>query len=284
MKKTILLSVLLWSSLAVSAQYYEMFKDRWNVVGYGGYFMKQQNTNENGKYGGIYADYYFLKTLSGFSLGISGNATWMGFTQNLSKYEGKGVEVGSRVVFGYFDQYLSYTHQAFFGLSAGIKYSHDEGTGKVGGIYYMSQEDYLFYGSLDIDLLKAWGKHENLLPRTQLIINFQTPFRSDRAALWNDKPIVSEIWGKGYYEALLKQSIVSWPWSSDLKCDFKVTGLYHHERHGAFDSFGGGIEVSLHRQYKDDFLTVGLSDRYNGKNGGNTITFSATLNIAPMIK
>lgn len=284
MKKLILLFLLL-GSLTASAQYYAMFRDRWNVVGYGGYFLNQQNTNENGKYGGLYADYYFLKTLSGFNLGLSGNMTWLGFEQNLSKYQGKGVEVGGRIVAGYFDEFLSYTHQAFFGVSAGIKYSRDNGESTLGGVYSMEQTDWLFSGGLDIDFLKAWGKHENLFPRSQLIVDFQIPLQSGRGALWDGKPIVSEVWGKGYYELLFKQTIVSWPWSASLKCDFKVAGLYHHERHGNLDSYGGGIEVSLHRKYKDDFFSVGLSGRYNGPHCGNTITFtfSAKLNIGPLI-
>ena len=283
MKKLILFVVLLCGSLAASAQYYAMFKDRWNIVGYGGYFFNQQNINENGKYGGVYADYYFLKTLTGFNLGISANATWLGFTQNLSKYDGKGVEVGSRIVAGYFSEYFSYTHQAFFGVSAGIKYGRDEGESTLGGKFNMMQEDWSFFGSLDADFLKAWGKHENLFPRSQLILNFQAPFRSNREALWDEKPIVSEIWGKGYYEVIFKQTIVSWPWSNSFNCDFKLTGLYHHERHGTFDSFGGGIEVALHKKYKDDFITISLSDRYNGYSTGNTITWAAMFNLGPLI-
>ena len=135
--------------------------------------------------------------------------------------------------------------------------------------------------NLNFNLLSSWG---NFLPRTQIVVTGQKPMYSTKVSAWNRKEIASTIWDKTYFEVLARQSLANIKIirSSNLLLSPKLVGLYSYSLGNKETCFGLGGEVSLHRPFVDDFLTV--YGFYKIGAVKNIFVFGASLNIASLLR
>ncbi len=258
--KKLIVFLLATLALNVSAQ----FRDNVNVSLFAGGYAAQQNANNRGHWYGIYAEYMPIKTANGLNMGFCAVASQVGFKSNdtISSYEGSSTDFGAGLALGKYVEFLTSTHSGYFGSNLMIKSSQDIGEGvslqsdgKLGK-YTMQQKDVLLSGELNINLLKNFGFRENLLPRTQLRLTFQTPLKSQKSSFWNETPIKeSMLWNKAAYGAELKQSLVDIG-RFDLLLEPKLYGGYYHYKGDNSNWVALGPELALKMRGWDDFLSV----------------------------
>jgi len=238
------------------------FRNNVNVSVFTGGTVAQKNTNNQGHWYGVYAEWLPVTTLTGFNIGFGVVASQARFTSNdtRNQYEGASTNFGAGLVIGYFSEFLTPTFAGYFGFNALIKRSNDSGTGKSIlsnnqlGTYKMNQEDWLLATELNINLLKTYGWGKEIFPRTQLKLLAQFPLKSSRESYWNEIPILSSPhWNKSNYGAELKQSVFR---SGDLtQLESKAYLGYYYYRGDRSHWLGIGPEISLKREGRDDFLS-----------------------------
>ncbi len=258
MKKYVAFILTLFLALPAIGQ----FRDNFNVSLFSGAYIAQQNAYNRGGWYGVYAEYMPIKTYNGFNFGFCGVFSQTGFKSNdsISTYRGSSTDFGGGLAAGKYVEFLSATHSAYFGSNLMIKSSQDRGTGlsvqENGGLgeYTMKQKDLLLAGEININLLKTFGFRENLFPRTQLRLSFQTPLKSQKNSFWNDSPIKeSQLWNKSAYGVEFKQSIVQFGTFTLLEPKL-YTGYYHYRGDGS-NWFAIGPELALKKRGWDDFLS-----------------------------
>lgn len=241
-----------------------------NIVGYAGYFAKRQNTNNNGNWLGVYADLpLFKSTMGDVNLGLWTNYSHSYWTDNLAQYESKSQDFSLGLLTGYYGENFSYTHSFFGGLALGYKHSKETGvtdTKKYGSTGI--QKDDLLVGTINLNLIKYSGFRMYLLPRTQLVFNFQTSLSSFKELSENEQKFRQvEAWDKASLDISLKQSIVDialgYEYSTFLQP--KVGIQYFHYTAGERDVFGTILEISLHHVYRDDFLSIIWMQKFHAK-------------------
>ena len=277
MKRIILLFMI---ALALAGTSQAQFRDRSNVVLFGGYLQETENRQNVGEFSGLYLDYLAIKSPgNGWSLGPYAIASQSSFYDEPGNYYGHNWEAGAGAVLGYYNS-LNGLWQIFAGSSLGLKYAWDNGSAQADfGDYLGRQRDLFLYGNLNFNLLKG-GAAPLLLPRTQLVLTFQKPIYSYKEAYWKGQAISSEVWNKSYFEAIIRQSLLNIKMGKlgGLFMSPKAVGLYSYSLGNRETCFGFGGEISLHRPYKDDFLA--LYGLYKIGSLKNVIVIGANLNIA----
>jgi len=273
----------------------EYFKDKINVSLFGGYFAERQNTNNNGNYYGVYADYLILKTWNGWSLGPYIISNRSEFVRNMIPYESRSLEIGGGMTLGYYSEFFTASHQMFTGLSLGYKHIDENGEslvtgGPKKGHYVGEQTDHLLTSSLNANLLKDNSvMRPDLLPRTQLIVNFQIPLQAEKRAYWNEEMIPDstyQAWDKTFFDIFVKQSLVNWPWGNKVYCSPKAIAYYSYSYGAAANSrnfYAIGQEISWHKPGKDDFLSINLLYKFNGIPKKQNFVLGFSLNFGSLI-
>ncbi len=270
------------------------FRNRMNVSLFGGYFAEQQNANNNGNYYGAYLDYQALKTWDGWSLGPYLIYNRSGFEKNLIPYSANSTEMGGGLTLGYYSEYFTSSYAMFTGLNLGYKHCEESGEslvlhGPKKGHYLGKQTDHMLTGSINSNLLKTWGRWPKLFPRTQLILGFQIPLRSEKKAYWNETLIPDSTykpWNKTFYDAFLKQSIADWAWGKDLYCSPKLVAYYSYSGGNSVGDrslYAIGAEISWHKPGKDDWLALNLLYKFNDDPLKRSFAFGASFNIGTLI-
>ncbi|MFA5155221.1 MAG: hypothetical protein WC453_02200 [Patescibacteria group bacterium] len=258
----------------------QSFQDRLNVVAFGGYYAKQQNTNANGHNEGVYVDGLPFKSSNGvWTAGLYGSASISSFRDNISRYDGNIKEYGGGITVGYYKADLSAKYQLFVGASAGVKYSDDQGSSSSRwGEYVGRQKDWLMATTINLNLLS----NAAILPRTQVVVSFQKPFKSEKTASWNDATIPSDVWDKTYVEIIGRQSIINAK-IGELFLSPKLTALYSFSKGNKESKYAVGGELALHRPYKDDFLSLYCYYKMSNITDNQEFSFGLNLNIATFI-
>jgi hypothetical protein len=260
-KKFFLLALM---TIVVVGSVFGQFRERANLSLFGGGYAAQQNANNRGSWYGLYVDYMPVKTDNGWLLGFCAVADRVYFKSNttLSRYDGSSDEIGGGLAGGKWSEFLTQRYSGYFGANLMLKSIRDEGKGQSVqpnngiGVYDMRQEDLLISGELNINLLKAFGVRENLLPRSQLKLTYQRPLKSEKTSFWNDTPIKeSMIWNKSAYGAEFKQSIVQIGRSNTL-VEPKIMVGYSHYVGDDSNWVYCGPEISFKKRGWDDFLSI----------------------------
>jgi len=269
------------------------FQEKVNVAFFTGGFVRQQNTNNNGYWYGIYTDYVPLKSPNGWAGGIFGLVSIYRFQDNDLEniYQGHGREIAGGLSFGKYSEYFSLRHSAFLGCNLGIRQSWDYGNGQNAyGKSEVLQKDLMFSVNLNFNLLKNNGMHPRIFPRTQIMINYQRPIESSASATWNSKPVEDQgVWQKGFQEIIIKESIcdIGINRGRDLFLEPKVLVSYRYENGNKNSYLVTGQEISLRKEGRDDFLAIfftqklGLKEQNFLGKPGRSLHFMMGLNFCP---
>ncbi len=255
------------------------FQEKINLSIFGGIWSKQTNTNNNGWNIGAYADYLPYKSSNGrWTGGIYSVYNHSNFKDNLSKYDAKIEEYGLGLTGGYYYEGFSTRKFLFLGFSLGWKHAQDKGSSQNRwGKYEATDEVELITSNINFNLI---SRFDVLLPRTQILISLQAPLSSNKKAYWEGKEITSESWDRTYGEVLLKQSIINLGLNTNLYLSPKLIAAFAYSKGDNSRSYSIGVDLSLHKQYKDDFLSVYCLYKIGKDVDANSIFFG--LNFSPM--
>ena len=252
-----------------------------NIIPYGGYTFNQGNTNEYATYGGIYADYPLLKD-SKFNLGVYGIYHTASYHENLTQYNSQSQEKAIGLNGGV---YLRGKSQVSFYLGGSAAYRFYREKSAVNATSYTNNGDesgVLFNANANLNLFKDYG----ILPRTQLIFNWQKLLNAKKTLIENNqtKQIVG-AWNRGYYGALIKQSITDARLNqSGLFGQFKLGLGFNEFDQGSPENYIVMGEFALKGKHLDDFLC--LSAQYIMIPGINArfINMGASLNVLGLFR
>ncbi|MCF7860215.1 hypothetical protein K9M09_01175 [Patescibacteria group bacterium] len=258
-----------------------------NLSLFAGYFAKKQNVNNNGYWIGAYGDVPLRKSVNrAWNIGLYGLYVQSVWQDNLSQYSSKSDAFAIGMNTGYYNEFFSYTHTLYLGFALG--YKHVQEIGRVDKKNYFSegiQQDHLLAGSINFNLMKYSGYHERFLPRLQIIVSAEKSLNALKVLSENDAPNVRvDAWNRNYYEATAKQSIYDIPlsYSGSVFLQPKVAGVYSHYLAGDPDAYGLILEISFHRDYQDDFLSLSVMQKWNS-NGGEYLFAMLNLNLLKII-
>jgi hypothetical protein len=188
--------------------------------------------------------------------GLSGNNSNSGYTGN-SQDLGVGLNV----------DYYSYKPSDFdlWGeLNAGRKGNWDKGQlNNVYGNYNGQQNNFLLSLGLDFNL---WRKDVlAFLPRLQFQTSVTIPLSEVKHGYWNGQSIPDQVWNMRYGEVWLKASLIN-IYLARTFLSPKVVGFYSHSDGNQENYYGYGVELSLHKPYRDDYISFyclyKVSDKY----------------------
>lgn len=242
-----LLSIISFLFLINSVPLQAQYLDRATVSGFGNL---ENNAFSDNSYYGVYLNYFIHKTETFMygpyaSGGISGNS-------DASGYQGNAKEIGGGILLGWFSNNLfgNNNFDTWFSPSIGVKYNKDNGNVSL---YSGEQEDWLLQAGLDFSL---WKRDVlSIFPRIQLNVNTQIPISEQKTAYWDNVQIKDPVWNKGFLSISGKLSLVNIP-ISGIFISPKLIGLYNFSKGDRQSTFGPGIELSIHKPNRDDFVSV----------------------------
>jgi hypothetical protein len=257
-----------------------------NISLFSGYFAKKQNTNNNGYWYGAYSDIPIHKSASqAWNISLYGLYAKSNWIDNLAPYTSNTDAFSLGINTGYYDEYFSYIHTIYLGFSLGYKYLQE--IGETNKPNYMSEsikQDHGIMGSVNFNLLKYSGYHEYLFPRLQLIFTAEKYFNSLKVLNENNSGNVKiNHWNKNYYEIILKQSIVDIPLSYMQTMFLQPKLGFQYGQSTDNTVYAAILECSLHREYKDDFLSVSIIQKWNSS-GDIFYIAMINLNLLKLIK
>lgn len=206
MKKIIFLSFFILLACVIKAQ------KNTNVSLFTGAIVSVKNTNNNGHWYGVYADYMPIKTPQGMNFGISFLGAQSSFQSNdeVSIYEGKTTQFGLGLNLGKYWEFFSLKNSAYLGGNLSFIKSFDEGRGQnFSGIYQMEQNDLMLSSEINFTLIKQYGYSQKWFNKSIFRIRLQKPMESEKKDSWNGEAIPeSMIWNKSASMLEIKQSIL----------------------------------------------------------------------------
>lgn len=229
-----------------------------NLSVFTGKHYAQQNAYNNGYWYGLYAEYSPIRTIEGFNLGLALLASHSEFKSNdkLQKYSGKSSQFGTGISSGKYWEFFSLNHSAYLGGNLMLRKNYDQGLGNsLPGQYLMTQEDFILSAEISFNLLKNFGRNENLFPRTQIKFSWQKPLDSKKIDFWNQQEIPeSMIWNKAAREIGIKKSFINLG-KFENQVQLKALSSYQFYRGDKSHWIVIGPEISLKKWEKDDYLT-----------------------------
>lgn len=269
------LFALLLGSATIWAQTAQYFRERVNTI-----FIGQNETGQTGAsnddFGNIYVSWLAYKDTAIFMFGpylIAGG----GSNNNNTGYWGDSKEVGAGINLDYYWPHLKYI-DLWGEINAGLKFNQGRGwLNTQWGDYYSRQNNWLFSLGVNFNL---WRKNTKLiLPRLEFQSTLIAPLSESKESYWSGQEIHDPTWDMLYGEVWLKASLIN----ANLGGTFlspKLIGFYSHAQGNQENFYGYGGELSLHKPYRDDFVSIyclfKMSDKYEDKVSVGIITnFSA---------
>jgi len=251
----------------------------WNAIPFMGGGFKQQNTNNNFVYGGVYLDYPFVKSQN-WNFGVWGNANRSWFNENLTQYKSTQTETSFGFNTGYYSGF-GLTSSVYASISAGIKFLENEGI--VNGTNFTSdghQNDQLVCIGLNYNQYKRLGYF-----RTQIIVNAQKVLNSQKTLSENQGMREAvESWNNGLFEAIIKQSLSDIPFMQNTSIEPKIGFGYHRYFDGAYDAYSTIIELAFKKPASDDYLTLSAECKNIPGQKANIFLFGLTFNPPRLFK
>ncbi|MGI6374205.1 MAG: hypothetical protein ACOX0C_02620 [Patescibacteria group bacterium] len=240
------------------------FKNPLSLTLYGGTSVAQQNANNQGYWYGLYADQALIAG-NGWAFGLAVTASQSHYRGNdlSSKYEGINSNLGGGLFLGKYINYFFPKTDSYLGINSLIRRDLERGEGiSPGGTYTMSQEDLLWTGEVNFNLLNRpknigdeSGYNPNLFPRFQLRVAGQTPLRSAKTDYWNNVPITeSLVWSKAALVIEAKQSL--YQFGKKTLWEPKLIGGYHYYNGDRSNWTLYGLELGLKSPGKDNWLAI----------------------------
>lgn len=282
----IIISFILFAFLLESKGQYEFFQEKTNVVIFSGIVTHQQSDQLAGYYG-LYVDYLAYKSLDHrFSMGPYGVISRSDQVYQLRNGLNRNLEYGGGLSLGYYEPNFSFRHQMFLGSSIGITAQKEKQEVIHNDGYFEAwQHDKMLSLSLNFNLLKLYGIRPDVFHRTQFQVRYKKPFSASKIAYWNSSPIETYVWDKTYLEAMLKQNVYKGQLSykNDIYYSPKLVTYYSYSKGDSRPFYGLGTELSLFREYQDDFLSLGALYKVSRRFNDNYFIISLNLNIGRML-
>ncbi len=228
------------------------FQDQVNVVMFSGYHLRQENINNNGYWLGTYIDYSPYKTRN-WNIGVYVLYSKSKFQDNILQYNGRIEEYTLGLISGYYSHF-SIKNQIFIGFSLGYNHVIDHGNSHnlFGNVYEGEQKDQLISTNINLNFLH----NSTTFSRTQLLLFWKKPIKSTKKATWNQAPIEGSVWDKTYIEILGKETFLDFDIGRNIFSAAKVITIYSYSKGNKENNYGGGMEISLHHKYQDDFISL----------------------------
>jgi len=272
-----------------------VFRDKSNLCLFSG-FVDRQDSKNYGYYYGVYADYRVLKSLDGawtiapylvLSRSNSESPLDTKRNKNNSGYNNNS-EYGGGLSFGFYEPDFTFRHQLFVGASLGLRYGQEEQYEKQqSGIYSGWQNDLFLSAGLNLHLLKSFGLRPDLFPRSQIQATIKVPIKSEKEAYWNDKKIEGiNPWNKSYFEVLGKTSVFQsyLSYRSEIQYAPKIIALYSYSAGDSRSFYGLGAEISLRREYRDNFLSLNVLYKESRAFADNYLIVGLNFNLSSLLK
>ena len=220
-----------------------------SVIIFSGISAQRLNLNTYSYYYGAYLDYIPVKSITGYSLGFFATANHSYYLENLQSFSGSGWQMAAGLSLGRYREGISRRASMFIGLNIGLMYALTKG--KSSNVdFHNQQKTYLLFSSLNLNILRT-GKS---FPRTQLLITAEPQLRAREILWFKGESKIGKVWSMSYYQVLFKQSLVDIGFKSwDLSP--KLLAFYNYSVGSSQGHPGLGGAISLHRKYKDDFLS-----------------------------
>ncbi len=278
MKKIILFCAFLLFRTEMVAQY-QFFQEKTNLVLFSG-IVDRQNFDQVGAYYGLYSDLTVYKTK---------NHQWLfgGFAQ-VSGGQNKSpsysdYEYGGGLFLGNYNPKFSSNFQSFSGFSLGLTQQKDRQENYTGPNLFSSwQKDLFLKSELNLNFLKK-EENDKWFPRTQIQLRYKKSLNSERVSLWNDEVIETSAWNKDYFEFIFKESIFKDKLKNLVYWSPKLVSFYSHSWGDSRSFYGLGLETSLFKKYRDDFLSLGVLFKGSNRFSDNYLIVSLNLNISSLI-
>ncbi len=269
MRKLILIILLLAAlPLLMLAQSPSTIGRNANLSIFAGYYAQRQNSNSNGNWIGVYGDVPLYRSASeSWNFGIWGLYAKSKWTNNLGPYTSTSNDFALGFNGGYYSEFFSYKHNFYSGLAIGYKRSKEIGI--VEKRHYQSeghQTDDMIVGNINLNLMKYSGYRPHLLPRTQLILIGQSSLHASKVLSENDSLFKTiSPWDKGYVELIFKQSIFDIPlgYAQSYFLQPKVGAQYSRYQAGDPNAYAYLVELSLHKAYTDDLLSITFMQKFS---------------------
>lgn len=239
------------------------FTNSYSIAAFGGGWLAQKNTNNNGHYEGLYFNLLFRPNSGASSYGIYGLYSRSGWQDNLSRYSSKTNEYSLGLIYGIYRSRVIGSYGMYSEINFGGDYLIDRGEYKSQrGNYYGEQTSRLLTFGANTNFFK----NENVslatwFTRSQLEFNWHKSVYSQKEATWNKTPIhrlIDSPWDNSFIRVVARQNILSWPGSKNLYFSPKLMLGYEHQYGDGQNSFSLGIGAGLHQRNQDDWLKIGL--------------------------
>lgn len=283
MKKIILFCSLLLFKIEASAQY-QFFQEKTNLVFFSG-IVDRQKSDQISSYYGFYGDLTMYKSKNQqFLLGTFFQISGSSLSSNDLALKNSDYEVGGGFFLGRYNPNFSSNFQSFSGLSLGITQQRDRfSVVSYDGVFTSWQRDYFLKSELNINFLKKI-ESKKWFSRAQFQLRLKKSLKADKFSFWNKKEIESLIWNKDYLELIFKESVFRDKFKNNTYWSPKIVSFYSYAWGDSRSFYGLGLEGSLFKRYRDDFLAVGILFKGADSFRDNYLIISLNLNINSLIK
>lgn len=294
-KKILAIAALLLSVLAFGQETrpFAEFRGRTTLSAFAGGYVAQQNAYNKGNWYGLYADYLPLRFMpteyEHLLFGLSALASRNEYVGNdtRSRYQSESTEFGLGLATGFYTYRLTPSSAFYLGANALLKQRQEIGLGNEAGVVgrYLAREDnLLFSGELNFNILKTYESGRKDWPRTQLRLVYQKALKSQKDAFWNESELQDEaLWNRTAYMAEGKQSLYRFGKRNHLEP--KLVAGYHYYAGDKSHWLIVGPEIALRKLNWDDYLNVSFLVKKqlgNFTQNLNSTLFLVQINFAPL--
>lgn len=269
------------------------FRGRTTLSAFAGGYAAQQNANNQGKWYGLYAEYLPLRLMfteyEHLNLGFSGLASHSEYVGNdtRSRYQSESSEFGLGLATGFYTYRLTPNSAFYLGANALLKDQQEIGLGTNAGAegrYLAKEDNLLFSGEINLNILKTYESGRKDWPRTQLRLMYQQALRSQKDAFWNATPLAeSSSWNRTAYMAEWKQSFYRFGKRNHFEP--KLVASYHYYAGDKSNWLILGPEFALRKLNWDDYLNLSFLVKKQVGNFApnlNSTLFMIQVNFAPL--
>lgn len=251
------------------------FYSRSNLVAFTG--LVTGDKGHKGHYYGLYGD-ITLNSDPYFMNGIFFQAS-----RSLGKkdaYSNGNYEFGGGYFLGLYRPDLFKNYQFFYSSTIGLLVQKDK---QEDGHYESQQEDLFLKLDLNFNFMKR-NEFSQWFPRSQLEIRYKNSIKSSKEASWKNELSSAETWNKDYVESVFKQSIFKKRLKDDVYLSPKVVAFHSYSWGDKSSYYGIGLEMSLFKRFRDDFLSLQILYKGNDKFARDYFSVGLNLNISNLLK
>lgn len=250
----IIMSILFIGSVYGQVTNRFVFVNNYNIVGYGGGWFNRMNTNEQGFYGGMFAN--ISHQVSNASYGVFFNYTRSGYENNLTRYSAAQNEIGAGFTYGIYKRYIFKSYSLYSEVSLGADYSREKGENhSIKGKYLSETTNSRLTLGVNANIFQDDIGRLTWLNRSQLEISLKERVYSKKEATWEAVATNDPPWDNSSLLVTAKQNILSWSaGSKNFYLSPKLMLGYEHQYGDSKDFYSIGLGVGLHKKSQDDWL------------------------------